>query len=148
MGADQLRQFLADSAVNRRVSASTQNQALCALLFLYRDVLHIELPYVEDIERAKRLARLPVVFIRQEVESLLTQLTGTYWLIGGLLYGGGLRLMEALRLRVKDMDFSYQQILVRAGKGGKDAPNHPSTPTCPTIEATPGACEAVLSIGL
>ena len=103
-----------------RVSASTQNQALCALLFLYRDVLQVDLPYVEGIERAKRPARVPVVFTRQEVESLLAQLSGTYHLIGSLLYGSGLRLMEGLRLRVKDVDFEYMEILVRDGKGEKD----------------------------
>lgn len=120
MGADQIRQFLSHLAVTGRVSASTQNQALCALLFLYRDVLQVELPYVDGIERAKRPARLPVVFTRQEVSRLLAQLTGTYSLIASLLYGSGLRLMEALRLRVKDIDFDYGQITVRDGKGEKD----------------------------
>jgi integrase len=120
MGTDQIRHFLSHLAVDRKVSASTQNQALCALLFLYRDVLRVELPFVEGVERAKRPARLPAVFTREEVKGLLSHLTGTYWLIGGLLYGSGLRLMEALRLRVKDLDFEYQQITVRAGKGEKD----------------------------
>jgi integron integrase len=120
MGADQIRQFLSHLAVTRHVSASTQNQSLGALLFLYRDVLRVELPYVEGIERAKHPARVPVVFTRQEVERLLAQLTGTYSLIASLLYGSGLRLMEALRLRVKDIDFDYGQITVRAGKGEKD----------------------------
>lgn len=120
MGLDEIRQFLSHLAVERRIAASTQNQALCALLFLYRDVLQAELPYVEGIERAKRPARLPVVFTRREVESLLARLTGTYSLITSLLYGSGLRLMEALRLRVKDLDFDYGQITVRDGKGEKD----------------------------
>lgn len=120
MGADEIRQFLSHLAVAGRVSASTQNQALCSLLFLYRDVLQIELPYVDGIERAKRPARVPIVFTRQEVERLLAQLTGTYSLIASLLYGSGLRLMEALRLRVKDIDFDYVQIAVRAGKGERD----------------------------
>ena len=120
MGAEQIRQFLTHLAVEANVSASTQNQALCALLFLYRDVLRVELPYIDGIERAKRPARVPVVFTRQEVERLLAQLSGSYALIASLLYGSGLRLMEALRLRVKDVDFDYQQITVRAGKGEKD----------------------------
>lgn len=120
MGVEEIRQFLSHLAVSGRVSASTQNQALCALLFLYRDVLGVDLPYVEGIKRAKRPARVPVVFTRQEVERLLAQLSGTYRLIASLLYGSGLRLMEGLRLRVKDVDFDYGQITVRAGKGEKD----------------------------
>jgi integron integrase len=120
MGAGEIRQFLSHLAVAGRVSASTQNQALCALLFLYRDVLKVDLPYVEGLERAKRPARVPVVFTRGEVEKLLAQLSGTYGLIASLLYGSGLRLMEALRVRVKDLDFDYCQITVRSGKGEKD----------------------------
>jgi len=120
MGGDQIRQFLTHLAVEANVAASTQNQALCALLFLYRDVLRVELPYVEGIERAKRPAHVPVVFSRQEVEALLAHLTGTSRLISSLLYGSGLRLMEALRLRIKDVDFDYQQITVRSGKGERD----------------------------
>lgn len=120
MGADQIRQFLTHLAVEAHVAASTQNQALCALLFLYRDVLRVELPCVEGIERARRPARVPVVFTRQEVERLLAHLAGNPGLICGLLYGAGLRLMEALRLRVKDLDFDYGQITVRSGKGEKD----------------------------
>ncbi|HEV2799879.1 MAG TPA: integron integrase [Pyrinomonadaceae bacterium] len=120
MGVDEIRQFLSHLAVTSQVSASTQNQALCALLFLYRDVLQIELPYIEGIERAKRPVRVPVVFTSQEVERLLAQLNGTYSLIASLLYGSGLRLMEALRLRIKDIDFDYQQITVRSGKGERD----------------------------
>lgn len=119
MGAEEIRRFLAHLAVKANV-ASTQNQALCALLFLYRDVLRTDLPYVEGIERARRPARVPVVFTRHEVDSLLAQLTGTSGLIGRLLYGAGLRLMEALRLRVKDVDFDYGRITVRSGKGEKD----------------------------
>jgi integron integrase len=120
MGAEEVRQFLSHLAVEGSISASTQNVALCALLFLYRDVLRAELPYVEGIERAKRPARLPVVFTRAEAAALLSRLSGTYKLIAGLLYGSGLRLMEALRLRVKDLDFGYMEILVRDGKGEKD----------------------------
>jgi integron integrase len=120
MGVDEVRQFLSHLAVEGRVAASTQNVALCALLFLYRNVLRVELPYVEGIERAKRPARLPVVFTRREVRELLARLSGTYGLVAGMLYGSGLRLMEALRLRVKDLDFNYGEVLVRDGKGEKD----------------------------
>jgi integrase len=120
MGADEIRQFLSHLAVEGRVAASTQNVALCALLFLYRDVPGVGLPYVEVIERAKRPARVPVVFTRSEVTTLLSKLSGTYKLIAGLLYGSGLRLMEALRLRVKDLDFHTCEITVRDGKGEKD----------------------------
>ena len=120
MGAEEIRQFLSLLAVEGKVAASTQNVALCALLFLYRDVLGVDLPYVDGIQRAKRPARVPVVFTRQEAERLLKQLPSTYGLIAGLLYGAGLRLMEAVRLRVKDLDFEYMEILVRDGKGEKD----------------------------
>jgi integron integrase len=120
MGAEEIRRFLSHLAVEGKVSASTQNVALCALLFLYRDVLQVELPFVEGIERAKRPTRLPVVFSREEVDALLFHLSGTYKLIAGLLYGSGLRLMEALRLRIKDLDFGYAGILVRDGKDEKD----------------------------
>ena len=120
MGVEQIRQFLSRLAVEGRVSASTQNQALCALLFLYRDVLGVELPYVEGIERAERPVRVPVVFTREEAGRRLAQIPGTYNLIASLLYGSGLRLVEALRLRVKDLDFDYGQITVRDGKGEKD----------------------------
>jgi integron integrase len=120
MGADEIRQFLSHLAVDGNIAASTQNVALCALLFLYRDVLGVELPYVDGIQRAKRPARIPVVFTRAEAAALLSHLSGTYRLIAGLLYGSGLRLMEALRLRVKDLDFGYMEILVRDGKGEKD----------------------------
>src|SRR5919205_3774290 len=120
MGADEIRQFLSHLAVDGKVAASTQNVALCAILFLYRDVLGIELPYVEGIQRAKRPARVPVVFTPADAAALLSHLSGTHKLIAGLLYGSGLRLMEALRLRVKDLDFEYMEILVRDGKGEKD----------------------------
>jgi len=120
MGADEIRLFLSHLAVEGKVAASTQNVALCALLFLYRDVLRVELPYIEGIERAKRPARVPVVFTRSEVSSLMSHLSGTYRLIAGLLYGSGLRLMEAVRLRIKDLDFEYMEVLVRDGKGEKD----------------------------
>lgn len=120
MGADEIRAFLADLAVNRQVTASTQTVALSALLLLYRDVLKQELPRIEMIERARPSRRLPTVFSREEVCAILAQLDGTHHLIASLLYGSGLRLTEALRLRVKDVDFARRQITVREGKGNKD----------------------------
>src|SRR5262245_9256035 len=112
--------FLSDLAVNKKVSASTQNQALSAILFLYNEVLHKPLDWIDNISRAKRPIRLPVVFTRQEVQSILRNLDGTKWLMASLLYGAGLSLTECLRLRVKDLDFGYGQLIVREGKGGKD----------------------------
>jgi integron integrase len=120
MGADEIRHFLSHLASDGSVAASTQNQALSALLFLYRDVLGVELPYVEGIERARRPARVPVVLTREEAGRILSQVGGTYRLMAGLLYGSGLRLMECVRLRVKDLDFGYRQVTVRDGKGEKD----------------------------
>jgi len=120
MAEDEIRQFLAHLAVNLHVSASTQTVALSALLFLYRDVLKVPLPYIEDVERAKPSRKLPVVFSKLEVQSILAHLTGTHLLMVSLLYGAGLRLMEAIRLRVKDIDFASGQITVREGKGNVD----------------------------
>lgn len=120
MGAPEVEAFLSDLAVQRNVAASTQNQALAAILFLYRDVLGIELPWLQDVVRAKRPARLPVVLTRREVEAVLARLDGRDWLMASLLYGAGLRLMECVRLRVKDIDFAMRQIVVRDGKGAKD----------------------------
>lgn len=120
MGAEEVTQFLTHLAVQGNVAASTQNQALNAILFLYREVLKIDLPWLEGLQRAKKPARLPVVLTREEVRRLLAQLDGTTWLIVALIYGGGLRVMEALRLRVKDIDFHYKQLIVRDGKGQKD----------------------------
>ncbi|HEU4593942.1 MAG TPA: integron integrase [Pyrinomonadaceae bacterium] len=120
MGADEIRQYVSHLANEGRVSASTQNQALSALLFLYREVLGSDLPFIDGIERAKRPARVPVVLTRVEVERVLASLSGTHHLMAGLLYGSGLRLMECVRLRAKDVDFGYSQITVRDGKGEKD----------------------------
>ena len=120
MGAPEIRQYLSHLATHGQVSASTQNQALSALLFLYREVLGWELTYVDGIERAKRPQRVPVVLSREEVRRLLAQLAGTEHLLASLLYGAGLRVMECVRLRVKDVDFAYQQLIVRDGKGEKD----------------------------
>lgn len=120
MGEDEIRQFLSYLAVDLHVSSSTQTVALSALLFLYRDVLKQPLPFIEDIERAKPSRRLPVVFSRDEVQSVFAHLSGTNILLASLLYGAGLRLMEAIRLRVKDVDFAKNQITVREGKGNID----------------------------
>lgn len=120
MGVDEIRQYLSHMATDGNVAASTQNVALAALLFLYREVLRIDLPLVEGVERAKRPQRIPVVLTPEEVERILAHTTGTHQLMASLLYGAGLRLMECVRLRVKDVDFDYQQIIVRDGKGEKD----------------------------
>lgn len=120
MHETEIREFISHLAVSEGVSASTQTVALSALLFLYRDVLKQELPYISHIERARKPKRLPVVFTRDETKRILANLEGTQWLIGALLYGSGLRLMECLRLRVKDIDFTYGQVVVRDGKGEKD----------------------------
>jgi len=120
LGEAEVTAFLSHLAVERKVAAGTQNQAMSALLFLYRHVLQLELGWLQGIERATRLPRLPAVLTREEVEQVLGQLQGTRWLIASLLYGSGLRVLECLRLRVKDLDFSYGQVLVRDGKGDKD----------------------------
>lgn len=120
MGATEVTQFLSHLAVERNVAASTQNQALSAVLFLYREVLKIDLPWMGDITRAKKPTRLPVVFTRDEVKRLLAQLEGTTWLMASLIYGSGLRIMECARLRVKDIDFHYEQLMIRDAKGQKD----------------------------
>jgi integron integrase len=120
MGASEVERFLTDLAVVHDVSASTQNQAQSALLFLYKDVLGDELPWLDGVERARRPVRLPVVLTRQEVSAVLRCLHGTHALIGRLLYGTGMRILEALRLRVKDIEFERHAIVVRDGKGGKD----------------------------
>ncbi|HTP94508.1 MAG TPA: integron integrase [Burkholderiales bacterium] len=120
VGAAEVTAFLSHLALQRNVAAATQNQALAALLFLYRQVLGQELPWLDDMVHAKRPVRLPVVLSPAEVQSLIAQLSGTHWLMASLLYGAGLRLTECLRLRVKDVDFAYRQILVRDGKGQKD----------------------------
>jgi integron integrase len=120
MGEAEIRQFISHLAVDGNITASTQTVALSALLFLYRDVLKQKLPYVSDIERARKPKRLPTVFTREETKRIFAHLEATHWLVAGLLYGSGLRLMECLRLRVKDIDFSYGQVTVHDGKGEKD----------------------------
>jgi integron integrase len=120
MGEREITAFLTHLAVDKNVAASTQNQALAAVLFLYKKVLNQELDWMEGIVRARRPVRIPEVMSPQQVKALLHALTGTHQLIARLLYGTGMRLMEAIRLRVRDINFDYRQITVRSGKGGKD----------------------------
>jgi integron integrase len=120
MGAAEVTAFLPSLAVQGKVAASTQNQALSALLFLYREVLGVELPWLDDVVRAKRPVHLPVVLTREEVRAVLQRLDGVPRLMAVLLYGAGLRLLECCRLRVKDVDFATNQITIRDGKGHKD----------------------------
>jgi len=120
LGRREVEAFLTHLAMHGHVAASTQNQALSALLFLYREVLQQELPWMENIRRAKKPERLPVVLSREEVAALLAEMNGVTWLMASLLYGAGLRLMECARLRVQDVDFVRREITVRQGKGGKD----------------------------
>jgi integron integrase len=120
MGKQEVHAFLTFLAVRKNVSASTQNQALSALVFLYREVLQQPFDWLDELERAKRPHHVPVVLTREEVRSLLAHLEGTCWLMAALLYGCGLRLMECVRLRVKDIDFEYKQIIIRDAKGQKD----------------------------
>jgi len=120
MGEQEITAFLTHLAVDKHVAASTQNQALSALLFLYKEVLNQELDWLDNVVRAKRPGHMPTVLTRQEISLLLSTLKGVYALLARLMYGTGLRLMEALRLRVQDVDFEYKQIIVRSGKGNKD----------------------------
>ncbi|NVK02533.1 MAG: integron integrase [Oceanospirillaceae bacterium] len=120
MGKPEIESSLTYLAVERKVSASTQNQAFNALLFLYRKVLELKMPQLDNVQRAKKLQRLPTVLSPGQVRQVLSQLDGKYWVAGNLLYGSGLRLLECLRLRVQDIDYDMSQINVRAGKGNKD----------------------------
>jgi site-specific recombinase XerD len=120
LGAAEVTAFLNHLARERNVAASTQNQALSALLFLYREVLGMPLPWLDQLERAQRPAKLPTVLTREEVRRLLDRMRGMKWLMASLLYGAGLRLSECLKLRVKDVDFGYRQLVVRDAKGAKD----------------------------
>jgi integron integrase len=120
MGAAEVEAFLTHLAVSRNVAASTQNQAKSAILFLYREVLGCELPWLDGVESAKRPQRLPVVLTKREVDALLSRMAGATGLIARLLYGSGLRLLEAARLRIKDVDLERLEILVRDAKGAKD----------------------------
>jgi len=120
LSSEQISEFLTHLAVEGRVSASTQNQALNALVFLYRQVLKVELPRLENVIRAPQKRRLPVVLTREEAEAVIGRLNPTNRLLASLLYGSGLRLMEAVRLRIKDIDFARAEITVRDGKGEQD----------------------------
>ena len=120
MSEQEISAFLSHLAVEKNVSASTQNQAFSALLFLYQQVLDRKLDFIDDVQRVKRPAKVPVVFTPEEARTVLAQLKGDYRLMAELLYGSGLRLMECLRLRVKDIDFGYGHITVRDGKGLRD----------------------------
>lgn len=120
LGGPEVEAFLTRLAVQGNVAASTQNQALSALLFLYREVLKLDLPWMDSVVRAKRPSRLPTVLSQAEVRALLELMQGRPRVLAALLYGTGMRLMEGLRLRVKDVDFERREIVVRDGKGGKD----------------------------
>jgi len=120
MGEEEINRFLTYLAVERNVAPSTQTQALSSLLFLYKQVLRVDLPWLEDVVRAKKTKRVPLVLSRDEIRRLLDCLKGTPWLLAALMYGSGFRLLEVLRLRVKDVDFERHQIAVRGGKGDKD----------------------------
>ena len=120
LGANEIVSYLSHLAIKQNVSASTQNQALSSILFLYQKVLGLDLPWLGEIVRAKRPVRVPVVLTRGEVAKVLDAMSGSHWLIANLMYGSGLRLAECLRLRIQDIDFDYLQIFVRDGKGGKD----------------------------
>jgi integron integrase len=120
MGAEEVKSFLSHLATKMNVAASTQNQAFSALLFLYQEVLEQRLPWIDDIVRANRPKKVPVVFTQDEARAVLSRMTGTPRLMAHLLYGSGLRVMECVRLRVKDVDLGYLQITLRDSKGGRD----------------------------
>jgi integron integrase len=120
LGGDEVRAFLSHLVTDLNVAPATQAQALSAILFLYKRVLRIALPWIDDVVRAHRPKRLPTVLDKEEARRVVDHLQGDYWLIAGLLYGSGLRLLEALRLRTKDLDLYHRRLLVRDGKGGKD----------------------------
>ena len=152
MGEAEIGCFLSSLATESHVSASTQNQALNALLFLYHEVLQRKIGWIEGVVRAKRSKRLPVVLTKEEVKLILAHLMGTPWLMAMLPYGGGLRVMECCRLRVKDIDFSKNEILVRAGKGDKDRytmlPGIVKEPLCRHLEGVRRLHEADCRRGL
>jgi integron integrase len=120
LGGDAVRGFLSHLATQLHVAPATQAQALAALLFLYKRVLRVDLPWIDDVVRAHRPKRLPTVLDKTEAHGVIAHLRGDHWLIAGLLYGSGLRLLESLRLRIKDLDLYHRRILVRNGKGAKD----------------------------
>jgi len=151
MGEGEIAAFLSSLASESHVSASTQNQALNALLFLYHEVLAKDIGYIKGVVRAKRPKRLPVVLTREEVKSILGQLQELDWIMAVLLYGAGLRLMECLRLRVKDIDFSRNEMRVRGGKGDKDRitmlPAAVKEPLCRHLEGVRKQYEADIKNG-
>lgn len=120
MGEIEVMQFINSLVTRGQVTASTQNQALCAILFLYREVIKSDIKWIDNIEWSKKPKRLPVVFTADEVARILVLLDGTHWLMASVIYGSGLRLQECLRLRIQDIDFGYRQIIIRDGKGQKD----------------------------
>lgn len=152
MGAAEVEAFLSHLAVDRQVSASTQNQAKAALLYLYKQVLGIDLPWLDEVIQAKRPRRLPVVLTPSEVRQLLMHMDGTTGLIAQLLYGTGMRLMEALRLRVKDVEFERREIVIREGKGNKDRitvlPENLMTPLQAQLQKARALHEKDLAAGL
>ncbi len=135
LGAAEVEAFLTHLATDGNVAASTQNQALSALLFMYREVLGMDLPWLGNVVRAKRPKKLPVVLTRREIKAVLDRMSGIYGLMAALLYGTGMRLMECVRLRVKDVDFVRGEILVRDGKGGKDRVTMLPQSVAPELEA-------------
>jgi len=120
MGADEIKAFVENLVTNHHVSSATQNQALQGILFLYKNILNKDVGWIENIKRSSRVKHLPVVLSKKEVSKVFSNLEGTIKIIVSLLYGSGLRLAESLKLRIKDIDFDYKQILVRDGKGEKD----------------------------
>ena len=151
MGGAEVEAYLSHLATQRHVASATQAQALAALLFMYKRVLEIDLPWLGNVTRAQRPKRLPVVLSRAEVRQVLAQLHGDYWLIASLLYGSGLRLMESLRLRVKDLDLDRRCLLVRDGKGAKDrvtiVPDSLVNALCARLKVLRAAHEAALAAG-
>jgi site-specific recombinase XerD len=133
-GLNEIEAFLTYLAVKKNVAPSTQNQALSALLFLYREVLQIDPGYIKVVW-AKRWERIPTVLTKEEALTILLKMNGTHQLMAQLLYGSGLRLIECMRLRVKDLDFGHQQIIVRDGKGYKDRATMLPGKLVPTLQA-------------
>ncbi|MCL4870183.1 MAG: integron integrase [Anaerolineae bacterium] len=148
MGESELEAFLTDLVVQQQVAASTQNQALQAILFLYREVLNQPLTQQIEALRAKKAEHLPVVLSKEEVTAVLAQLRGREKLIIQLLYGSGLRVMECLRLRVQDIEFNQQQIMVRTGKGGKDRVTMLPTKAIPALRAQLAEAQAIHQMDL
>jgi len=142
MGESEIVQFLTHLAAERKVAASTQNQAFSALLFLYQQFLERRLGRLDGALRANRPARLPVVLTQAEVRAVLAHIRPPYRLMADLLYGSGLRLLECLRLRVKDIDFGYSRIIVGDGKGAKDRVTMLPGPLACTVERAPRACQS------